>query len=270
MFRVEWEHRLMSAARENTIARDRLGPIPHRRSCRVTLASWRLGARRSLILEDVRRSRIVGAVCLLAISLSIAGCSGTRVAGADDSLDPQRSPSLDERDAAARRERAARQADDAADELLRQLMGRLQKAMNEGGPSAALHVCSDVAQDVTTSLGDEQQISIRRTGLRVRNPTNRPDDFETTWLQEAAAAVAAGDTAAPLYQVMRAPAGGYELRHLRPIIFPGGMCSQCHGGEDEIQPQVRALLRELYPADQATDFKPGDLRGAVSVRVPLR
>lgn len=222
------------------------------------------------MLVDVKRSVIVVVFCLLAISLTIAGCAG-RVDGADDSLDPQQSPSLaDEGDEGARRERAARQADDAADELLRQLMGRLQKAMGEGGPTAAMHVCSEVAQDVTKSLGAEQQVSIRRTGLQVRNPLNRPDDFETTWLRKAAAAVAAGDTVAPLYQVMRAPAGGYELRHLRPIIFPGGMCSQCHGGEQEIQPQVRALLRELYPADQATDFKPGDLRGAVSVRVPLR
>jgi hypothetical protein len=213
---------------------------------------------------------MVGAVCLLAISLSIAGCAGSRIAGADDTGDPQQSLSFDEGAAGARRERAARQADDAADELVRQLMGRLQKAMAEGGPAAALHVCSEVAQDVTRSLGDEQQVSIRRTGLRVRNPMNRPDDFETAWLQEAAATVAAGDTVAPLYQVMRAPAGGHELRHLRAIIFPGGMCSQCHGGEQEIQPQVRGLLRELYPADQATDFKPGDLRGAISVRVPLR
>jgi hypothetical protein len=32
---------------------------------------------------------------------------------------------------------------------------------------------------------------------------------------------------------------------------------------------VRAALEERYPEDDAIGFKPGDLRGAVSVRVPL-
>ena len=38
---------------------------------------------------------------------------------------------------------------------------------------------------------------------------------------------------------------------------------------EKIDPQVQSILRERYPLDQATGFRPGDLRGAISVRVPL-
>ena len=60
-----------------------------------------------------------------------------------------------------------------------------------------------------------------------------------------------------------------QLRALYPIVFPGGVCSRCHGEEGEIDAEVRAAIDERYPQDRATGFRPGDLRGAVSVRVPL-
>lgn len=171
--------------------------------------------------------------------------------------------------AASRREEAMARADAAADTLMRGLMARLQTAMEEDGPTAAIRVCSQVAQSMTREIGDANALAIRRTALRTRNPRNAPDAFERSWLARADAALAAGESAAPLYEVGPAPAGGEELRMLRPIVFPGGICSQCHGGETEIAPEVRELLRRLYPADQAVGFRPGDLRGAVSVRVPL-
>jgi hypothetical protein len=35
----------------------------------------------------------------------------------------------------------------------------------------------------------------------------------------------------------------------------------CHGLEDQITPDVKSQLAELYPEDRATGFKEGDLRG---------
>ncbi|HCF96715.1 MAG TPA: hypothetical protein DEW46_16805, partial [Verrucomicrobia bacterium] len=46
-------------------------------------------------------------------------------------------------------------------------------------------------------------------------------------------------------------------------------CVACHGPEEQIQPDVLAAIRAHYPNDRATGFQPGDLRGAISVEVPL-
>jgi hypothetical protein len=47
------------------------------------------------------------------------------------------------------------------------------------------------------------------------------------------------------------------------------MCLTCHGEKAKIPPAVRAVLAREYPDDHATGFSVGDVRGAVSVRIPL-
>ncbi|MGD9765850.1 MAG: DUF3365 domain-containing protein [Candidatus Binatia bacterium] len=166
-------------------------------------------------------------------------------------------------------EEARREAEAAADRLTSQLMAKLTAALAEGGPVQAVGVCSDVAQQLTTAASEKDRIAVRRTTLKYRNAVNAPDGFERAWLERAGRARALGEMPAPYAEVVVLPSGKRELRYLRPIIFPGGVCSQCHGMPDEIPRGVAAVLRTRYPADRATGFKPGDLRGAVSVRVAL-
>jgi hypothetical protein len=47
-----------------------------------------------------------------------------------------------------------------------------------------------------------------------------------------------------------------------PIVITNPLCLQCHGipGTD-LAPSTVALLQQLYPRDEATGFKLGDLRG---------
>jgi hypothetical protein len=45
----------------------------------------------------------------------------------------------------------------------------------------------------------------------------------------------------------------------------GTLCLACHGQVSSLDPAVRAVLAERYPADRATGYRAGDLRGAVSV-----
>jgi hypothetical protein len=61
---------------------------------------------------------------------------------------------------------------------------------------------------------------------------------------------------------------GLALRYLRPVMV-GTPCLTCHGRPAEIDPGVRAVLAEKYPDDRAVGYRPGDLRGAVSVTVLL-
>jgi hypothetical protein len=45
------------------------------------------------------------------------------------------------------------------------------------------------------------------------------------------------------------------------------MCTPCHG--ERLTAAVQDAVRVRYPDDRATGYQPGDLRGAVSVRVPF-
>ena len=164
---------------------------------------------------------------------------------------------------------ARKKADVAAQLLTATLMTELGTALEKGGPVEAMRVCSESAQRVTEELSQREGIVVRRTALRYRNRANRPDEFERAWLTRAEVAVAEGRAPEPVYEVVDRAGDGRELRHLRPILFPGGICSQCHGSTAEIGPEVKALLRQRYPDDRATGFEPGQLRGAISVRVLL-
>jgi hypothetical protein len=73
---------------------------------------------------------------------------------------------------------------------------------------------------------------------------------------------------AEIIEVMRAADGTYELQYVRPILMQA-RCLPCHGDPASLDPAVHALLARRYPEDRATGYRVGDLRGAVSVRVPL-
>jgi len=158
--------------------------------------------------------------------------------------------------------RARAQAEDGAARLMETLFQELVNALKAGPPEEALVVCGKRAQQLTRVIERETGVMVRRTSLRSRNPLNAPDAYERRWLEQAAASP---PTAAHA-EVVQAADGGYQLRYLRPIRV-AKLCTPCHG--EELTPAVRDAVQGQYPADRATGYKPGDLRGAVSVSVPF-
>jgi hypothetical protein len=54
-------------------------------------------------------------------------------------------------------------------------------------------------------------------------------------------------------------------KHLVRLIDPirvEAPCVACHGPKETIAPAVRDVLAAKYPADEATGYSAGDLRGA--------
>jgi hypothetical protein len=155
-----------------------------------------------------------------------------------------------------------------ADSLDEELMGLLEPALERGGPAMAIHVCADSAQ-VRTLRHWKNGIYIRRVSDRVRNVDDTPDAIERQLLEHLAEAHQENRLPRELVQVIRAPDGTHELQYLRPILVDE-RCLPCHGDPTGFDPEVRAVLARRYPEDRATGYAVGDLRGAISVRVPLR
>ncbi len=152
----------------------------------------------------------------------------------------------------------------AAASLTTELLGQLRKELDAGGPAKAIAVCSEVAPAIAARLSRDG-LTVRRVGTRVRNPANAPDPFEAAVLARWQVALERGT--APKEEDAWVDADGVRtLRVMRPIMT-GKLCLACHGEASHLDPAVRAALADRYPADRATGYREGDLRGAISVTV---
>ena len=158
-------------------------------------------------------------------------------------------------------------AEPAASELLRTLLTRLTGALEEGGTLHAVEFCSMDAIPMTrlVEAGLEEDLALKRTSFRYRNPGNAPDEAEEMALRYFEDAILARGQA-PAHYVQRVSED--ELRYYKPL-FVAELCLQCHGDPERMVPEVRARLTENYPTDLATGYAAGDFRGLVRVSVPV-
>ncbi len=168
----------------------------------------------------------------------------------------------------AEREQAARQATQA---FLQQLGGALKQQVDKGGPASAVPVCSEIAPGIASKLSRDNGWQVKRVGTRVRNPMiGTPDVWEQKALAQFAKRAARGERFDDMTysEVVKEPNGRY-FRFAKAIgVQP--QCVGCHGAKDQLAPQVAETLARDYPHDQAIGYKPGELRGAVSIKQPLR
>jgi hypothetical protein len=157
-----------------------------------------------------------------------------------------------------------------AREVLEETKGVLEGALaGDQPPAAALRVCASVAQGIARQH-EREGWRVRRVSEKVRNPADTPDADEREVLQAWAAERAAGRlTPATEHERIVSDGGRWYAHYMRPIFIAGPVCLKCHGAPADLAPGVADALRELYPADQATGYAVGDLRGAVSVKIPI-
>ena len=137
------------------------------------------------------------------------------------------------------------------------LKSELSAALQEGGPVAAIEVCNLRAPEIAGEVSDTGGLEVGRVSRRNRNPANAPGP--------TAAAVLAAFEARPALDDTVVTIEGRRT-YLRAIRIDTPACLKCHGPEDELDPALRERLDTLYPADAATGFAEGDLRGAFVVR----
>ena len=104
--------------------------------------------------------------------------------------------------------------------------------------------------------------SIKRTSYRYRNPKNAPDAIDRGVLDLFADSRA--DDQPRLYRITQADSVYY--RFYRPLTV-GGLCVNCHGKSETMNPQVVAIIDQKYPGDMARGYSAGDFRGVVCVSI---
>jgi len=159
------------------------------------------------------------------------------------------------------------QARVAVKELGAGLKKRLMEVIKDRGPIAAISVCKLIAPALAEKTGAEHGLKIGRTALRTRNPANAPDAWERAVLEDFAAQVKAGKDPSKLEhaETVTDANGAATFRYMKAIPMGAVPCLMCHGAPE---PSLKAAILRLYPQDQATGFKPGDLRGAFTVSAP--
>jgi hypothetical protein len=165
-------------------------------------------------------------------------------------------------------EEALSEARRLADELGDKLRGLLFQELQRGGPASAARVCSELAHEITREFNRDTGRNARRVSLRVRNPRNVPDDYERRVLARMDGEILQKRLASEYVDVVT-DQKRTVLRYMRPLIV-APVCILCHGPTETMAEEVKRIIAERYPADRATGFREGDLRGAISVKILLK
>lgn len=140
----------------------------------------------------------------------------------------------------------------------------LMTAMKSDGPIKALTVCHVEAAPIADKNSALSSWNIARTGMKVRNGENAPDEWEATVLRQFEQRKAAGEDLKTMeYTAVTQEGEQTVYRYMKPIAT-GGLCLTCHGAQ--VDKAVTEKVRTLYPNDQATGFTLGDIRGAFTLK----
>lgn len=196
-----------------------------------------------------RKRALIRAALIMAASFGLAGGSIAESGGAAD--------------AEAQKLAKARAA---IKDLGEALKSKLVAQIKAGGIASAIPVCQSIAPAIAAEASAKHHLSVRRTALKVRNPVNAPDAFERRVMEDFVKKIEAGADAATLDHGETVSDNGKSVfRYMKAIPTAAAPCLACHGSN--LKDDVTAELARLYPQDQATGFKAGEMRGAFSVTI---
>lgn len=137
----------------------------------------------------------------------------------------------------------------------------LKQKIAEGGPANAIEFCNLRALPITDSLSKANNARIRRVTNKARNGTNRANSEALVQMDKYRQLLSEGKE---LKGVVIAKEDHVQTYY--PIVTVP-LCIQCHGQpETDIKATTMSSILERYPADRATGYKPGELRGLWSIQ----
>jgi hypothetical protein len=149
------------------------------------------------------------------------------------------------------------------------LLAVLTEEIGKNGPEGAILVCRDKAPQLAKAASDETGWSVRRVSLRNRNPRAVPDGWERAALEDFDRRAASGESATTLEKAEIVTEGGTQSYRYMRALPTQPLCLNCHGSPEQLTPAVLEKLKALYPDDKAVGYRPGDIRGAITIRKPV-
>ncbi len=156
------------------------------------------------------------------------------------------------------------QANQAIKEFAETLKAALMLSMQTDGSVKSIAVCKDIAPKVAQQVSAKYNLDVSRTALKVRNPDNTADEWETKVLRNFEKGLEDGETIKKLSFSEQVETNGVNQWRMMKAIGTDLVCITCHG--EKIPEPIQAELNKLYPDDQATGFKTGSIRGAFTVK----
>jgi len=147
------------------------------------------------------------------------------------------------------------------------LKHELKTAIKQEGIAKAVEACHLKAPDIATDRSKQSGWIVRRTSLKVRNLEDAPDKWEYSVLKQFEARKEAGESVKTMDYSENVTKNGQTWFRYMKAIPTQKICLKCHG--EKIDKKVSRELDSLYPFDQATGFKVGDIRGAFSLSKKL-
>lgn len=149
------------------------------------------------------------------------------------------------------------------------LLDVLNTQIAKDGPASAVAVCNEKAPQMAKAASEQSGWAIRRVSVRNRNPKAVPDAWELAALEDFDRRAAAGEKPASLEKYGAVEdAGRKEYRYMKALPVQQ-ICLACHGSSEKISAEVSERLNALYPADKATGYAIGQIRGAITLRKAL-
>lgn len=137
--------------------------------------------------------------------------------------------------------------------FLNTLQLELQQVMPDA--SKAIDVCRKRTDLLANSISQTMNIRMGWTSSKIRNLNNISPSWAKDLINQNH------------QQVLFVSLPNRELGVLKPIMTDS-ICINCHGKQNEIEPDVFSEILNLYPDDAATGFSEGEVRGYVWVEVP--
>ncbi|MFO7823810.1 MAG: DUF3365 domain-containing protein [Cyclobacterium sp.] len=163
---------------------------------------------------------------------------------------------------------ALKWGDEISQEAQAELIGTLQKAIEEKGITGAIDFCQQEALPITKNVAEKHRVNIRRVSVKNRNPENSPTDMEKNLLDAYAYNLENDLENRPNIQKTE---DGEVLLYTKAITIPGGLCLNCHGEPGkEVSDATLDMIKSRYPEDKALGYKVGDLRGMWSISLPKK
>ncbi len=151
---------------------------------------------------------------------------------------------------------------------LRNIIAKSQELINRDSETGNYYfkgaVPAVVGRSVANDFSLRTGIKLKQTALRVRNPLNKPDE----WEEKALKKIEKDKTKGGIGELTNI-SGEPVYRYMKPLYMEM-QCLMCHSDSETMPSQVKEFIEKNYATDNSFGYHAGDLRGGISVVIPLK